>query len=109
MGPAARGGTSTGRRVRQLGPLRWPTPFAFLGAVAAEVYGHPSEDLTMIGITGTNGKTTTAYLIESALRAHGQRTGLIGTVETRIGKERLDSVRTTPEAPELHAVLAVMA
>ena len=51
----------------------WPSPRGVLGAVAAEVYGHPSETSTMIGITGTNGKTTTAYLVESALRAHGQR------------------------------------
>ena len=65
-------------------------------------------DLTMIGITGTNGKTTTAYLLESALRALGRRTGLIGTVETRIGEERLDSAYTTPESPDLHAFLAVM-
>jgi UDP-N-acetylmuramoyl-L-alanyl-D-glutamate--2,6-diaminopimelate ligase len=83
-------------------------PRGVLGAVAAEVYGHPSEGLTMIGITGTNGKTTTAYLVESALRAHGQRTGLIGTVETRIGDERIESVRTTPEATDLHALLGLM-
>ncbi len=83
-------------------------PRAVLGAIAAEVYGHPSEELTMVGITGTNGKTTTAYLVESALRAHGQRTGLIGTVETRIGDERIESVRTTPEATDLHALLGLM-
>ncbi|GAA2479981.1 UDP-N-acetylmuramoyl-L-alanyl-D-glutamate--2,6-diaminopimelate ligase [Terrabacter carboxydivorans] len=83
-------------------------PRRVLGAVAAEVYGHPSEGLTMIGITGTNGKTTTAYLVESALRAHGERTGLIGTVETRIGDERIESVRTTPEATDLHALLGLM-
>jgi UDP-N-acetylmuramoyl-L-alanyl-D-glutamate--2,6-diaminopimelate ligase len=83
-------------------------PRSVLGAVAAEVYGHPSEGLTMVGITGTNGKTTTAYLVESALRAHGQRTGLIGTVETRIGDERIESVRTTPEATDLHALLGLM-
>ena len=83
-------------------------PRGVLGAVAAEVYGRPSEGLTMIGITGTNGKTTTAYLVESALRAHGQRTGLIGTVETRIGDERIESVRTTPEATDLHALLGLM-
>ena len=83
-------------------------PRGVLGEVAAEVYGHPSEGLTMIGITGTNGKTTTAYLVESALRAHGQRTGLIGTVETRIGDERIESVRTTPEATDLHALLGLM-
>jgi UDP-N-acetylmuramoyl-L-alanyl-D-glutamate--2,6-diaminopimelate ligase len=83
-------------------------PRAVLGEAAATVYGRPSEGLTMIGITGTNGKTTTAYLVESALRAHGSRTGLIGTVETRIGQDRIDSVRTTPEATDLHALLALM-
>ncbi|WP_345508561.1 UDP-N-acetylmuramoyl-L-alanyl-D-glutamate--2,6-diaminopimelate ligase [Terrabacter aeriphilus] len=83
-------------------------PRAVLGTVAAEVYGHPSEHLTTVGITGTNGKTTTAYLVESALRAHGRRTGLIGTVETRIGDDTVESERTTPEATDLHALLAVM-
>jgi UDP-N-acetylmuramoyl-L-alanyl-D-glutamate--2,6-diaminopimelate ligase len=83
-------------------------PRGLLGDVADEVYGHPSAGLTMLGITGTNGKTTTAYLVESALRAHGRRTGLIGTVETRIGDEHIESVRTTPEATDLHAVLGVM-
>ena len=62
----------------------------------------------MYGVTGTNGKTTTAYLINSALTALGHTTGLIGTVETRIGDERIKSVRTTPEATVLHALLAVM-
>ena len=84
------------------------SPRARLGRIAATVYGDPGADLTMIGITGTNGKTTTAYLLESALRALGHRTGLIGTVETRIGEERLDSAYTTPESPDLHAFLAVM-
>ena len=83
-------------------------PAGRLGRIAATVYGDPGSDLTMIGITGTNGKTTTAYLLESALRALGRRTGLIGTVETRIGEERLDSAYTTPESPDLHAFLAVM-
>ncbi|WP_051511164.1 UDP-N-acetylmuramoyl-L-alanyl-D-glutamate--2,6-diaminopimelate ligase [Intrasporangium oryzae] len=83
-------------------------PREVLGAVAAQVYGDPSARLTMVGVTGTNGKTTTAYLVESALRAHGRRTGLIGTVETRIGDERVESVRTTPEATDLHAILGVM-
>jgi len=83
-------------------------PRSVLGDVAAQVYGRPSDSLTMLGVTGTNGKTTTAYLVESALRAHGQRTGLIGTVETRIGDERVESVRTTPEATDLHALLGLM-
>lgn len=83
-------------------------PRSVLGQVAAGIYGDPASGLTMLGVTGTNGKTTTAYLIESALRAHGMRTGLVGTVETRIGDERIDSSRTTPEATDLHALLAVM-
>jgi UDP-N-acetylmuramoyl-L-alanyl-D-glutamate--2,6-diaminopimelate ligase len=82
-------------------------PRAELGEVAAAVYDRPAEKLTAIGITGTAGKTSTAYLIESGLRAAGQVTGLIGTVETRLGDEVLDSVRTTPEASELQALLAV--
>ena len=105
----------TGPDAAALGPACGPVPVvvtgdprSVLGDVAAEVYGRPSEHLTMLGITGTNGKTTTAYLVESALRAHGRRTGLIGTVETRIGDERVESERTTPEATDLHALLGLM-
>jgi UDP-N-acetylmuramoyl-L-alanyl-D-glutamate--2,6-diaminopimelate ligase len=83
-------------------------PRAVLGAVAAMIYGHASNALTMLGITGTNGKTTTAYLLDSALRALGCVTGLIGTVETRIGQDRIKSIRTTPESSDLHALFAVM-
>jgi len=83
-----------------------PDPRAVLGTVAAAVYGDPTRDLTVIGITGTAGKTSTAYLVESGLRAAGHGTGLIGTVETRLGDLRLDSVRTTPEATDVHAMLA---
>jgi UDP-N-acetylmuramoyl-L-alanyl-D-glutamate--2,6-diaminopimelate ligase len=85
-----------------------PEPRAVLGDVAALVYGRASQELTMLGITGTNGKTTTAYLLDSALRALGRVTGLIGTVETRIGQDRIKSVRTTPESADLHALFAVM-
>ena len=83
-------------------------PRTVLGAVCARVVGTDHLALRLVGITGTNGKTTTAYLVHSALTALGRHPGLIGTVETRIAEDRLDSVRTTPEAPELHAVLAVM-
>ncbi len=83
-------------------------PRAVLGAVSARVLGTEDLPIRLIGITGTNGKTTTAHLVHSALTALGRRPGLIGTVETRLGEERLGSVRTTPEAPELHALLAVM-
>jgi UDP-N-acetylmuramoyl-L-alanyl-D-glutamate--2,6-diaminopimelate ligase len=81
-------------------------PRAVLGAAAAAVYGDPSARLTMIGLTGTAGKTSTAYLVESGLRAAGRTTGLIGTVETRLGDLALESVRTTPEATDLQAMLA---
>jgi UDP-N-acetylmuramoyl-L-alanyl-D-glutamate--2,6-diaminopimelate ligase len=79
-----------------------------LGAVAARVYGDPSRRLQVFGITGTNGKTTVSYLAEAGLRAAGCRTGLLGTVETRVAGETVPSVRTTPEAPDLQALLAVM-
>lgn len=85
-----------------------PDPRAVLGAVAAHVYGTTSLPVRMIGVTGTNGKTTTAYLLSSALEALGRTVGLIGTVETRIGSERIQSVRTTPESCDLHRLLAVM-
>jgi UDP-N-acetylmuramoyl-L-alanyl-D-glutamate--2,6-diaminopimelate ligase len=81
-------------------------PRGVLGAVASRVYGEPTARLTVIGITGTAGKTSTAYLVESGLRAAGKTTGLIGTVETRLGDLVVDSARTTPEATDLHAVLA---
>ncbi len=83
-------------------------PRAVLGAVSARVYGDPAEDLATTGITGTNGKTTASYLLDAALRAAGRTTGVIGTVATHIGDEVLPAARTTPEAPDLHALLAVM-
>ncbi len=83
-------------------------PRAVLGAVSSLVHGTSPLGLNMVGITGTNGKTTTAYLLTSALGALGHDTGLIGTVETRVGSERIRSVRTTPETTDLHALLAVM-
>jgi UDP-N-acetylmuramoyl-L-alanyl-D-glutamate--2,6-diaminopimelate ligase len=83
-------------------------PRSHVGQVASLVYGTVDLPLRLYGVTGTNGKTTTAYLVNSALIALGHTTGLIGTVETRIGDERIKSVRTTPEATVLHALLAVM-
>jgi UDP-N-acetylmuramoyl-L-alanyl-D-glutamate--2,6-diaminopimelate ligase len=83
-------------------------PRAVLGEVASWVHGRPSEALAVLGITGTNGKTTAAFLVEAGLRAAGHATGLLGTVLTRIGEEAVPSVRTTPEATDLHALFAVM-
>ncbi|MCH0555705.1 MULTISPECIES: UDP-N-acetylmuramoyl-L-alanyl-D-glutamate--2,6-diaminopimelate ligase [unclassified Streptomyces] len=82
-------------------------PRARMGELAAALYGHPGSDLLQIGITGTSGKTTTAYLIEGGLKT-ARSTGLIGTVEMRIGDERIKSERTTPEATDLQALFAVM-
>jgi UDP-N-acetylmuramoyl-L-alanyl-D-glutamate--2,6-diaminopimelate ligase len=85
-----------------------PDPRGALGEVAAWLYGHPSRDLTMTGVTGTNGKTTVTYLLDAALRTRGRPTGVIGTVATQVGDEVLPATRTTPEAPDVHALLAVM-
>jgi UDP-N-acetylmuramoyl-L-alanyl-D-glutamate--2,6-diaminopimelate ligase len=82
-------------------------PRSVLGAVAAKVYGEPTRGLHLLGVTGTNGKTTTCYLLDSVLRRVGPA-ALVGTIETRIGDEVVKSVRTTPEATDLQALFAVM-
>ena len=79
-----------------------------LSQLAAEFHGKPSSKMLMIGVTGTSGKTTTTYLIESILKAAGHCVGLIGTVEFRYADKVLDSTHTTPGAVELHALLAEM-
>ena len=81
---------------------------AVLGAVAARVHGHPSRSLCLVGVTGTNGKTTTAHLLEAALAGDGAPTGLLGTVHTRIAGQQVPGVRTTPEATDLQRLLRVM-
>ena len=86
-----------------------PEPRAVLGTLAALVYGNPSARLGVIGVTGTSGKTTTTYLVEAGLRAAGRHAGLIGTVGIRIDGVEVPSELTTPEAPELQALLARMA
>jgi UDP-N-acetylmuramoyl-L-alanyl-D-glutamate--2,6-diaminopimelate ligase len=83
-------------------------PRAKLGDVASWIYGEPSKQLRILGVTGTNGKTTTSYLLDAGLRAAGEKTGLVGTIETKIGDWVAPSARTTPEAPDLQALLAVM-
>ncbi len=85
-----------------------PDPRSALGPLAASIYGDPSQSLQVIGVTGTAGKTTTTYLLDAGLRAAGLTTGLVGTVETRVAGERLGSAFTTPEAPDLQALFAVM-
>jgi UDP-N-acetylmuramoyl-L-alanyl-D-glutamate--2,6-diaminopimelate ligase len=83
-------------------------PRAVLGGLAAWLFGEPAQQMLMLAVTGTNGKTTTTFLMDAALRRGGRRCGLVGTVETRILDRRLPSVRTTPEAPDLQALLALM-
>ncbi|GII99464.1 UDP-N-acetylmuramoylalanyl-D-glutamate--2,6-diaminopimelate ligase [Sediminihabitans luteus] len=95
------------------GPLGVPVlvcddPRAVLGHVAAWVYGRPANDLTTFAVTGTNGKTTTTYMIDHVLRAMGFRGGLVGTIEMRSGDRVLPSRLTTPEAADLQAMLAAM-
>ncbi|WP_235840592.1 UDP-N-acetylmuramoyl-L-alanyl-D-glutamate--2,6-diaminopimelate ligase [Corynebacterium liangguodongii] len=79
-----------------------------LGEVAALIYAHPSKHLTVIGVTGTSGKTTTTYLLERGLTAAGCAVGLIGTTGTRIRGKDVPTSLTTPEAPTLQALFAQM-
>ncbi|MGH9533306.1 MAG: UDP-N-acetylmuramoyl-L-alanyl-D-glutamate--2,6-diaminopimelate ligase [Terriglobales bacterium] len=80
-----------------------------LAQLSANWFGRPGERLQLIGITGTNGKTTTAWLAAAALRACGIPTGLLGTIEYQIGGQRLASPHTTPESYDLQELLAEMA
>ncbi len=79
-----------------------------LAQLAAEFYGHPSGQMTVIGITGTNGKTTTAYLVEAILQTAGYKTGLIGTINYHFDGRSCDNPVTTPESLDLQAILAQM-
>ncbi len=79
-----------------------------LAVMANRFFDHPSRKLKLLGVTGTNGKTTTAYLLESIFRQAGLRTGLIGSIEHRINGERYQSERTTPESLDLQQMLAAM-
>lgn len=78
------------------------------GRIAAALNGDPSRQLSVIGVTGTNGKTTTAFLVRSILKSAGERPGLIGTVRNDLGGRLLDSSMTTPDASDLQAWLAEM-
>jgi len=88
--------------------VRVPDARMALAALAAIFYGDPSEELVLVGITGTNGKTTTSYLLASVFEAAGITCGRIGTVGYRIGRKEIEAERTTPEAPELQAMIREM-
>jgi len=85
-------------------------PRSALALMAAEFYGHPARDLTLIAVTGTKGKTTTAHMLRDILTAAGHKTGMIGTLGTYIGPQKLsDPLNTTPEPIALHRTLRQMA
>jgi UDP-N-acetylmuramoyl-L-alanyl-D-glutamate--2,6-diaminopimelate ligase len=88
--------------------VRVPTVRMAMGPVAAVFYGRPAERLLLIGVTGTNGKTTTTYLLERVFEAAGMRAGVIGTTGVRMAGRPVPIERTTPEAPDLHHLLADM-
>jgi UDP-N-acetylmuramoyl-L-alanyl-D-glutamate--2,6-diaminopimelate ligase len=79
-----------------------------LGPIAAQFHAHPSRAMRVLGITGTNGKTTTTYLLESIGGAHGETAGVIGTVGARIAGRPVPLARTTPEATDLQSLFAIM-
>ena len=79
-----------------------------LAAVGANFFAHPARDMTMVGVTGTNGKTTSTYLLKAILEARGEKVGLIGTNQNMIGQEVLPTERTTPESFELQKLFARM-
>ena len=85
-----------------------PKPREIVGAISAWLYGHPFESMKAIGITGTNGKTTTANLVKQIWQLNSIKSGLIGTLGIEIADEKLESARTTPEADDLQAVAAAM-
>jgi UDP-N-acetylmuramoyl-L-alanyl-D-glutamate--2,6-diaminopimelate ligase len=85
-----------------------PSVRAAMGPVASRFYGDPSAALRVVGVTGTNGKTTTAFLVRALLQAAGEQTGLLGTVTSIVGGQERPVQRTTPEAIDLHAGFRAM-
>jgi UDP-N-acetylmuramoyl-L-alanyl-D-glutamate--2,6-diaminopimelate ligase len=85
-----------------------PDPRRTLGPLAAWFFDDPSDALSVIGVTGTNGKTTTTFLVDAGIRGNGRRSGLVSTIENRVDGHRTPSVLTTPEAPELQRLLSDM-
>ena len=85
-----------------------PDTRSALAVIAANLHGNPARRLTLVGVTGTNGKTTTTHLVRSVLEAAGMRTGLVGTIGVAVGDEVRPATHTTPESLELHGLLASM-
>ncbi|MFZ2087047.1 MAG: Mur ligase family protein, partial [Desulfobaccales bacterium] len=88
--------------------VRVPQARLALAHLSSAFYGHPSRELVLVGITGTNGKTTTSFLLEAILRAAGERVGVLGTVNYRVENETWPAPVTTPESLELQRLLREM-
>jgi UDP-N-acetylmuramoyl-L-alanyl-D-glutamate--2,6-diaminopimelate ligase len=88
--------------------VRVPSVREAMGAVSARAFGEPASAMTMLGVTGTNGKTTVTYLVEAIARAADAHPGVVGTTGARIDGRPVPLERTTPEAPDLHRLLARM-
>ena len=86
-----------------------PSTRAAMPLLAARFHGDPSRRLDVVGVTGTNGKTTTAHLLAAAFEACGRRSGVLGTVSNRVGGRDEPVLLTTPESPDLQALLARLA
>ncbi len=94
------------KRIKDYTLVLVDNPRLALAALSGEYYNHPSGKLNVIGVTGTNGKTTVSYLLESILNARGGKAGLFGTVEYRTGKKSIPALTTTPESRDLQRMLA---
>ncbi|MBR2522397.1 MAG: hypothetical protein IKE61_04670 [Coriobacteriales bacterium] len=83
-------------------------PRKYMGIISSRFYGDPSEQMDVVGVTGTNGKTTTTYLVDCVARHMGKKTGIIGTIGAKISDKVLPGDRTTPESPDLQSLFAEM-
>ena len=89
--------------------IRVADPRAALARMACRLYGHPADEMILVGVTGTNGKTTVTYLLEQILKKAGYRPGVVGTINYRYAGKAFDNPVTTPESLELQAILRQMA
>jgi UDP-N-acetylmuramoyl-L-alanyl-D-glutamate--2,6-diaminopimelate ligase len=97
-----------GNEIRDVTVIKVPDTRAALSELAARFYGYPARGIRLVGITGTNGKTTTSYLLEAIWREAGIRVGLIGTISYRFNGNSFESPLTTPDSPELMRIINEM-
>ena len=88
--------------------VRVNDPRRAISSLAASWYDHPSRDMTVVGVTGTNGKTSVSFMLRHIIKSHGDSCGLIGTVRYEVGDRHIPASRTTPDAVELQRLLAAM-